>query len=52
MDCFVVGRLHGSTGPVWPITAIDTYSSFAWADLVVHERFTRRKRGVTTTAAA
>lgn len=35
MDCFFVGRLHGSKGPVWQITAIDTYSSFAWADLVV-----------------
>jgi transposase InsO family protein len=35
IDCFFVGRLHGATGPVWQITAIDTYSSFAWADLVV-----------------
>jgi transposase InsO family protein len=35
MDCFYVGRLHGTTGTVWQITAIDTYSSFAWADLVV-----------------
>jgi transposase InsO family protein len=35
IDCFFVGRLHGSKGPVWQITAIDTYSSFAWADLVV-----------------
>ena len=34
VDCFFVGRLHGSRGPVWQITAIDTYSSFAWADLV------------------
>jgi len=34
IDCFFVGRLHGSKGPVWQITAIDTYSSFAWADLV------------------
>ena len=34
-DCFFVGRLHGSTGPVWQITAIDCYSSYAWADLVV-----------------
>src|SRR5215211_1106234 len=29
IDCFFVGRLHGSKGPVWQITAIDTYSSFA-----------------------
>ncbi len=35
IDCFFVGRLHGAHGPVWQITAIDTYSSFAWADLVV-----------------
>jgi transposase InsO family protein len=35
IDCFFVGRLHGTQGPVWQITAIDTYSSFAWADLVV-----------------
>jgi len=35
IDCFFVGRLHGSRGPVWQITAIDTYSSFAWAELVI-----------------
>jgi transposase InsO family protein len=35
MDCFFVGRLHGSSGPVWQITAIDCHSSYAWADLVV-----------------
>jgi transposase InsO family protein len=35
LDCFFVGRLHGSKGPVWQITAIDTDSSFAWAELVV-----------------
>jgi transposase InsO family protein len=35
IDCFFVGRLHGTRGPVWQITAIDTFSSFAWADLVV-----------------
>jgi transposase InsO family protein len=35
IDCFYVGHLRGSKGPVWQITAIDTYSSFAWADLVV-----------------
>jgi transposase InsO family protein len=35
LDCFFVGRLHGTKGPVWQITAIDTYSSYAWADLVV-----------------
>jgi transposase InsO family protein len=35
IDCFFVGRLRGSSGPVWQITAIDTYSSYAWADLVI-----------------
>ena len=35
IDCFFVGRLHGTRGPVWQITACDTYSSHAWADLVV-----------------
>jgi transposase InsO family protein len=34
IDCFYLGRLRGSKGPVWQITAIDTYSSFAWADLI------------------
>ena len=34
IDCFFVGRLHGAKGPVWQITAIDTYSSYAWAELV------------------
>ena len=31
---FYVGRLHGTKGAVWQLTAIDTYSSFAWAELV------------------
>jgi transposase InsO family protein len=35
IDCFFVGRLHGTSGPVWQITAIDTFSSYGWADLVV-----------------
>jgi transposase InsO family protein len=35
IDCFFVGRLHGTKGPVWQITACDTYSSFGWANLVV-----------------
>ena len=34
MDCFYVGRLHGTAGTVWQITAIDTYSGYGWADLV------------------
>lgn len=38
IDCFYVGRLHGTRGTVWQLTAIDTYSSYAWAELVVCER--------------
>jgi transposase InsO family protein len=35
MDCFYVGRLRGTEGAVWQLTAIDVCSSFAWAELVV-----------------
>jgi transposase InsO family protein len=34
IDCFFVGRLHGTKGTVWQLTAIDTYSSYAWTELV------------------
>lgn len=34
MDCFFVGRLRGAKHSVWQVTAIDCYSSYAWADLV------------------
>ena len=34
MDCFFVGRLRGTKGAVWQLTAIDVRSSFAWAELV------------------
>jgi transposase InsO family protein len=34
-DCFFVGRLKGTQGAVWQLTAIDCHSSFAWAELVV-----------------
>jgi transposase len=34
-DCFFVGRLKGTNGAVWQLTAIDCYSSYAWAELVV-----------------
>lgn len=33
-DCFFVGRLHGTKGTVWQLTAIDVASSSAWAELV------------------
>jgi transposase InsO family protein len=35
LDCFFVGHLHGTKGAVWQLTACDTYSSFAWAELIV-----------------
>ena len=38
MDCFFVGRLHGTKGPVWQLTAIDVASSFAWTELVTCPR--------------
>src|SRR5262249_41982113 len=34
IDCFFVGRLSGTKGSVWQLTAIDVASSFAWAELV------------------
>jgi transposase InsO family protein len=34
MDAFFVGRLTGTKGSVWQLTAIDIASSFAWAELV------------------
>jgi transposase InsO family protein len=34
VDCFFVGRLHGTKGTLWQLTAIDVASSFAWAELV------------------
>ena len=34
MDSFFVGRLSGTRGAVWQLTAIDVHSSFAWAELV------------------
>jgi transposase InsO family protein len=33
-DSFFVGRLHGTAGAVWQLTACDTFSSFGWAELV------------------
>src|SRR3954465_14539264 len=34
IDCFFVGRLSGTKGSVWQLTAIDICSSYAWAELV------------------
>ncbi len=35
IDCFYVGRLRGTDGAIWQLTAIDVYSSYAWAELVI-----------------
>ena len=35
IDCFYVGRLRGTEGAIWQLTAIDIASSFAWGELVV-----------------
>ena len=35
IDCFYVGRLKGTEGSIWQLTAIDIASSFAWAELVI-----------------
>jgi len=35
IDCFYVGRLGGTEGAIWQLTAIDIASSFAWAELVI-----------------
>ena len=34
IDAFKVGRLKGTEGDVWQLTAIDIYSSFGWAELI------------------
>jgi hypothetical protein len=36
IDCLYVGRLRGTADAIWQLTAIDCYSSFAWAQLVVY----------------
>lgn len=35
IDCFYVGRLRKTDGAIWQLTAIDTHSSYGWAELVV-----------------
>jgi transposase InsO family protein len=37
VDCFFVGRLHGTKGTVWQLTAIDVCSSYAWGELLACE---------------
>ena len=64
IDCFYVGRLRGTKGAIWQLTAIDVYSSYAWAELVVctqrqpdrradlHARAPRRARAARRRLAA
>jgi len=33
-DCFFVGRLTGTRGAVWQLTAIDVASAYAWTELI------------------
>src|SRR3954454_7711453 len=33
-DAFYVGRLAGAKDPIWQLSAIDCYSSYAWAELI------------------
>jgi transposase InsO family protein len=42
IDCFYVGRLRDTDGAIWQLTAIDVYSSYAWAELVVEKGHTVR----------
>jgi transposase InsO family protein len=37
-DCFHVGRLTGTKGAVWQLTAIDVASAYGWAELVTCPR--------------
>jgi transposase InsO family protein len=34
IDCFFVGRLTGTKGSVWQLTAVDVASSYGWTELV------------------
>src|SRR5829696_5265813 len=45
IDCFYVGRLRGTEGAIWQLTAIDIASSLAWAELVVCKRATPGNAG-------
>lgn len=33
VDCFLIGRLHGTGGRVWQYTATDVVSGFLWAEI-------------------
>jgi transposase InsO family protein len=40
IDCFYVGRLRGTDGAIWQLTAIDIASAYAWAELVIEKGHT------------
>src|SRR4051812_44032420 len=50
IDCFFVGRLKGTQGAIWQLTAIDVASSFAWAELVVAKQGNPTARQTSTLA--
>jgi transposase InsO family protein len=50
IDCFYVGRLRGTDGAIWQLTAIDIASSFAWAELVVEKGHTPSARNTSRLA--
>jgi transposase len=50
IDCFYVGRLKGTDGAIWQLTAIDIASSFAWAELVVEKGHTPSARNTSRLA--
>jgi transposase-like protein len=50
IDCFYVGRLRGTEGAIWQLTAIDIASSFAWAELVVAKQGNPSARQTSTFA--
>jgi transposase len=45
IDCFYLGRLRGTEGAIWQLTAIDIASSFAWAELVICKHVTPGNAG-------
>jgi transposase len=52
IDSFCVGRLRGTNGTIWQLTAIDVYSSYAWAELVVCSRDIRPRHRPAASRAA
>ena len=51
IDCFYVGRLRGTDGAIWQLTAIDVCSSYAWAELVIEKGHTVSARNTSRLAS-